>query len=395
MEMLAEFGAVPVQVDFWVDSLGLPYRFRRHFYRREGWLQAVRCKLDTIVSSHEKTVLAACNEQGEIISEWYASRLLDMECGIPKEVYFEPPPELDDISDALYWDFLGTCDLQNLRMLRDLENGTEQKLEELSSRADEIFEDAEGYVSSLRRKMRSPDCAPENRRQYRDDIDLVENKLTTAMRWVRSQMDDIRSVSARTERDILDSLTVHGEKEALFTIHWRTRSNWRQIRIDFPLQQTERPNPGIDVNSETAKRAASALARATYEQREKYLVEQAERNQAEQSPFESEGDSAPEQPQPLQKVKGPLVGNTKDNPNFLPASVAKAAYAEGYANTQNAIGTTDDENRPKKRGRPPKPRSPQKSGEMSKEEIKRRREIWRRRRERLAAPEEFIEEDED
>lgn len=395
METLVEFGAVPVHIDFWADSLSLPYRFRRHFYRREGWLQAVRCKLDTFVSSHEKTVLAACNEQGEIISEWYASRLLDMECGIPKEAYFDPPPELEDISDALYWDFLGTCDLQNLRMLRALESDTEQQLEDLSSRADAIFEDAETYVSTIRRKMRSPDCAPENRRQYRDQIELVEDKLTSAMRWVRSQMDDIRSASARTERDILDSLTVHGEKETLFTVHWRTRSNWRQIRIDFPLQQTELPNPGIDVNSETARRAASALARATYEKREKYLAEQAEKNPAEQPLFESEGESAPEQAGLLQKVIGPLVGNTKDNPDFIPASVAKAAYVEGYENTQNTTGATDDANRPKKRGRPPKSRSALKSGEMSTEEIKRRREIWRRRRERLAAAEEFIEEDED
>lgn len=394
MEKLVEFGAVPVQVDFWVDSLGLPYRFRRHFYRREGWLQAVRCSLDTFVSSHEKIILAACNEQGEIISEWYASRLLEMECGLPEEAHFLSPPELDDIADALYWEFLGTCDLQNLRMLRDLESATEQQLEDLSSRADAIFEDAETYVSTIRRRMRSPDCVPENRRQYRDRIELVEDKLTSAMRWVRSQMDDIRSASARTERDILDSLIVHGEKETLFTVHWRTRSNWRQIRIDLPLQQTELPNPGIDANSETARCAASALARATYEEREKYLAEQAEKP-VEQTVFVSEGETASEQPQRLQKVKGPLVGNTKDNPDFLPASVAKAAYAEGYANTQNANGATDDANRPKKRGRLPKSHTTLKPGEMSKEEIKRRREIWRRRREQLAAAEEFCEDDED
>jgi ribonuclease HI len=342
MEMLSEFGAVPVQVDFWVDSLSLPYRFRRHFYRREGWLQAVRCKLDTFVSSHEKTVLAACNEQGEIISEWYASRLLDMECGIPKEAYFDPPPELEDISDALYWDFLGTCDLQNLRMLRALESDTEQQLDDLSSRADAIFEDAETYVSTIRRKMRSPDCAPENRRHYRDQIELVEDKLTSAMRWVRSQMDDIRHASARTERDILDSLTVHGEKEALFTVHWRTRSNWRQIRIDFPLQLTERPNPGIDVNSETAQSAAVALGRELFERRKRYQATEDADHTTVAEKADPGDRNATNSSGILERISGPLIGNMRDNPDFIPASEAEEIYRKGHSERDTDIDDGDE-----------------------------------------------------
>lgn len=342
MEKLVEFGAVPVQVDFWVDSLGLPYRFRRFFYRREGWLQAVRCSLDTFVSSHEKIILAACNEQGEIISEWYASRLLEMECGLPDEAHFLPPPELDDISDALYWDFLGTCDLQNLRMLRDLESATGKKLKELSSRADKIFEDTETYVSTIRRKMRSPDCSSEDRRQYRFEIDLVENKLTSAMKWVRSHMNDIRSTSARTEQDILDSLIVHGEKETLFTVHWRTRSNWRQIRIDFPLQQTERPNPGIDVNSETAQSAAIALSRELFKRRKRSRTTENTRHTTVAEKKADPGDKKPTNSAGiLERISGPLIGNMRDNPDFIPATAAEEIYRKGHPKGETDIDDSD------------------------------------------------------
>lgn len=348
MEELADFGAVPIQLDFYVDSLALPYRYKRSFYRKEGWVLAARCCLDTYVGHHETIVYAACSEQGRILSRWWTARLLEMECGYPKEAYFDPPPELFDIADMLYWDFLGSCDVANLSFLEQEELETERKLAALEKNANAALTDADRYISSLARQRRNPDTDAKRRKELTREIDLVNEKIQSATSWIRSQIKSIRKNAEETEQNVLDSLSLHGEMETLYIFHWRTRSNWRQFIPKFPLQPDERPNPGIDLNSEVSKNAATALAREMYERREKAI------------PSRSEIPVRPAKPTPLQelvikkpaqqqtnpkmgKVDGPLVGNTRDNPDYVPAGKALKNHLDGNSGAEK---TTDREPQP-------------------------------------------------
>ena len=54
------------------------------------------------------------------MSAWIGDRLFEMSCSNPMETHFDPPEELEDVIDALYWDFLGECALENLDMLERL-----------------------------------------------------------------------------------------------------------------------------------------------------------------------------------------------------------------------------------------------------------------------------------
>ena len=127
----------------------------------------------------------------------------------------------------------------------------------------ETFALADDYISNLRRERRQPDCKPDRRIWIEERIDLIETKQDEAARDVRDKLADIRASSVEMETDILDSLSLHGSSEHLYTVHWTTNTGRRPRPIRFPLEQEEIFSAGVSEYSvamarEEAKEETSA-----------------------------------------------------------------------------------------------------------------------------------------
>jgi hypothetical protein len=60
-----------------------------------------------------RTLVACVSDHGEIYPPKVASRLLAMPTSLPRETVDGPPEVLNDLTEALYWDFLGAMDQEN------------------------------------------------------------------------------------------------------------------------------------------------------------------------------------------------------------------------------------------------------------------------------------------
>lgn len=256
---LAEFGSYPVSIDFYLSSYPGPAREIRGLRYKQGWLMLAEVNLETLVSKHSKTIIACSDLEGNKISSWLGSKLLDMRCSIPRESYYIPPLELDDIADAHYWDFLGTCDLDNLRSLEDIEVQTETRIKRLEVEYQTLSGKAYDLISRYRATRRVPDCSIENRLQIDEKIDKIEDHLDRYEKWILKQTRNIRNQAYDLEQDILESLTMEGSLQSLYIVQWRTRTARCGMELKLPLQPEERHNPGIDVNSAEAVRADEAM----------------------------------------------------------------------------------------------------------------------------------------
>ena len=99
-------------------------------WKQTGWLQVARVSLETPISSHEEIIPYFCNDLGQPMPSWLGNRLFDMRSSIPTYMHHEPPEELEDQADALYWDFLGRCDRKNLA---ELEQAEEKLFQDISA----------------------------------------------------------------------------------------------------------------------------------------------------------------------------------------------------------------------------------------------------------------------
>ncbi len=264
---LTDFGALPVAIDFYLSSYPGPAREVRGLRHKQGWLMLAEVSLETLVSNHSRTIVACSDLDGNEISSWLGSKLLDMRCSLPAESHYLPPSELDDIADALYWDFLGTCDLENLKTLEHLESETTSKIDKLEERHQDLSSRAYQFIFRLQRDRRKPYCDVETKRKINAKIDTIEDHLERYEKWLLKQTQQIRSSAYELELDILDSLKMEGSMRPLYIVQWRTRTSRRGMELKLPLQQEERRNPGIDSYSEEAVRAEAAMRESQMRQR--------------------------------------------------------------------------------------------------------------------------------
>ncbi|MER9022416.1 hypothetical protein NKI01_07565 [Mesorhizobium sp. M0815] len=182
-----------------------------------------RATLETPFCSWSAPLVACVNEQGEPIPPWLASKFFEMRCSTPSEVFDLPPNELEIASDALYWDFLGTCDLKHLAMLEEKEADTEKAIARLVMRGNEMLAQTDSYIADLRRRLRIANSDPERRIAVDEQISLIERKQGEAVRWLREKIKSVRDSAADFEAGIMESLTCYGEVEHLYTVRWTAR----------------------------------------------------------------------------------------------------------------------------------------------------------------------------
>lgn len=222
-------GALPFTVEAYIDTYHGPGWVKRQLRGRSGWLQVSRVRLTTEISDWSATIVAGMTDDGERLGKMTANAFLAMRMSGPQTCFDDPPGELEEFSEMLFWDFLGWCDLRHLDMLADAEAELAARLEAEQARGETVLGEAERYVSELQRRRRSPEAIDGRRAEIDARIAMMEDKHAAASAWLVRHLARLREEGETFEADVMAALENHGEVEELYTVHWVARSQYDRL----------------------------------------------------------------------------------------------------------------------------------------------------------------------
>lgn len=245
-----EFGTYPVELHFSLDSHVGPAWVVPALFNRSGWLAVAEVEMETEFDRTRATIAACVNDEGEVLGPWVVEALFSMQCFLPQEVVIEPPDDLSDALDALYWDFLGGCDIAHLQALEEKEWQITSSIGRLEMRRKEVYEKVESFLSGLYARRRREKDRPDLRKRIDDRIEEIESKQAETEEWHRSQLAVLHADRQDFERQVLASLGNHGRLLPLYTVYWQTRhSKVRtlgnagfELRFGLPKPETVETN---------------------------------------------------------------------------------------------------------------------------------------------------------
>lgn len=227
-------GAMPYSVDAYIDSYHGPGWVKRRLRGRSGWLQVARAQLTTDVSDWTATLVAGITDDGEHLGKVASHAFIEMRTSGAQICYNDPPEELSELTEMLFWDFLGRCDLRHLAMLEHAESNLDARLTAEQARGEAVLADAERHIAELRRRRRSPEAPAEQRLEIDERIAKMEDSHGAASAWLVRHLAKLRDEGQAFEADIMAALENHGEYEELYTIHWVARSQYDRV-VGRPL----------------------------------------------------------------------------------------------------------------------------------------------------------------
>jgi hypothetical protein len=237
--MLREFGTFPVAVDVYPEGYEGPAREAAPFRYRFGWLMVSEARMVMPFGTWRRPLVACISDHGEVYPPSIAARLLSMPSSLPKDAEIDPPEALEEVTDALYWDFLGAMDEENLRYLQDAEERTDKKLRDFEERSFLVEKKLAVYMREFRRERRRGETSQERRIQIDAILARLEGIGDQFAVDMRTYMSTVRGENEELREAILSALTDHGEIEHLYTIHWTVRRNHWGMALRFPMFQEE------------------------------------------------------------------------------------------------------------------------------------------------------------
>ena len=210
--------------------------------------------LETPVSSHEEIIPYFCNDMGQPMPAWLGNRLFDMRSSVPSYMHHEPPEELEDQSDALYWDFLGRCDQKNLAELERGEDTLVDSIHTLESNALAGVSEIDRYISNLRREKRHPECTNARRVELDARISDIEKYKPQLLATLPSAIEALRKEYESFEEDTFESLKYHGRIEILYTVRWTMCSRYQPSPVNVSLWTEERFMGNLNVGTKWKER---------------------------------------------------------------------------------------------------------------------------------------------
>ena len=251
---LSDFGPAPLAVDIYWESYPGKKAHIWRLWQQTGWLQVARMSLETPVSSHEEIIPYFCNDIGQPIPAWLGNRLFDMRSSVPTYMHHEPPEELEDQSDALYWDFLGRCDQKNVAELERGEVTLVDNIHALEGNAFAGVSEIDRYISNLRREKRHPECPNARRVEIDARISDIEKYKPQLLEALPSAIEALRKDYESFEQDTFESLTYHGRKEILYTVRWTMCSRHQPPPVNVSLWTEERFGGNLNVSTKWKER---------------------------------------------------------------------------------------------------------------------------------------------
>jgi hypothetical protein len=237
--MLYEFGIFPVAVDIYLEGYeGRPWE-TAPFRHRSGWLMVSEARMVMPFGTWRRPLIACISDQGEVYAPSIAARLLAVPISLPKDPEIDPPEALEEAMDALYWDFLGAMDLENMRYLHDAEERVEGKIQIFEAQCAGFERKLFAIIRELRSERRREGVADARREAVDAHLKRLGEMLDELAHGMRLRAGEMRRETEELEKVIFSSLTDHGEIEHLYTVHWTARRGRRGMTLRFPLFQEE------------------------------------------------------------------------------------------------------------------------------------------------------------
>ena len=210
--------------------------------------------LETPVSSHEEVIAYFCNDMGQPLPAWLGNRLFDMRSSVPTYMHHEPPEELEEQADALYWDFLGRCDRKNLAELERAEDRLFNDIHAKEAMALGGVAQIDDYISSLRREKRHPECALSRKVEIDERIADVKKYKPQLLAALPDEIEALRRDYEASEQDAFESITFHGRIETLYTVRWTMCSRHQPPPVNVSLWTEERFMGNLNVGTKWKER---------------------------------------------------------------------------------------------------------------------------------------------
>jgi len=180
---------------------------------------------------------------------WQGNRLFDMRSSIPSYMHHEPPEELEDQADALYWDFLGRCDRKNLTKLARGEGTLFEEITNTEDRALAGVTEIDRYIGSLRRERRHPNCTAVRKTEIDARISDVAQYKPKLLAAIPEEVNKLRKAYETFEDDVFESVTCHGHMEPLYTVRWTMQSRHIPPPVNVSLWTEERFMGNLNVGT--------------------------------------------------------------------------------------------------------------------------------------------------
>lgn len=220
---LPEFGVYPVELHFSLDSHVGPAWVVPAMFNRSGWLSVAEVEMETEFDRTRAVIAACVNDEGEVLGQWVVEALFSMQSSLPQEVVVEPPDDLADALDAIYWDFLGRCDIAHLKTLEEEERRISSAIARLELRRRGGYEKVETFLSGLYARRRRERGDDELCRMIDAKIEEVETKQAEAEIWHRGRLQELQVELETFESQVLASLQNHGNLRPLYTVYWKAQ----------------------------------------------------------------------------------------------------------------------------------------------------------------------------
>lgn len=233
-------GVYPVAVEVFLDGYSGPYRHIAPLIWKSGWLRVSEVELETPYKTWRSQLVACVTDHGETVPAYIASRMFEMPASAPKEVEHTPPDELDEITEKLYWDFLGRCDRLALSELDERTAAAEKTIKSFERRGERIAAAAEQKIRTLRQKLRAFSGASDPA-VLRDTIKRLDVMLERIPAALSARIAAVRQTVSEMEASVTESLGLEGEVQELFSVYWVTRPRWRGRRLDRAPEVVEAP----------------------------------------------------------------------------------------------------------------------------------------------------------
>lgn len=220
-----DFAAVlPVGLDVYPEG----YPGRRSdvtcFLHRSGWLVVHEARLEMSFTTWRRKILTCISDHGEVYSQWTAGRLLSMPTSVPKDPDVPPPEELEEMADALWWDFLGWTDQMNLRALHEAEAVRDERIHDIEYRCEAMIDRVEDRLRELARERRDPATPAERRRTIAGLVERLEDSMSELVAVCRRRSLELRAETDALEDEVFDALEDEAaDLECLAVVRWQAK----------------------------------------------------------------------------------------------------------------------------------------------------------------------------
>lgn len=232
-----QVGVYPVSVEVFLDGYSGPRRHTYQFLWKSGWLRVSEVEVRTPLANWRKQLVACVTDHGQVIPSGVAARLFEMPVSAPKEVEHAPPDDVDEATDALYWDFLGCCDRMALAELDAANTKVEAYVSALEHRFERVARTAEDKIRAIRKRLRAPNSVLD-REASQASIERLSVMVDRIPAALRKRVLEAREPLNELERKVNDSLGAEGSLREVFTLYWTTKPRWRGRRLRrMPIQE--------------------------------------------------------------------------------------------------------------------------------------------------------------